>query len=177
MRQTIAAGLVAVLAACGGNTMTKPSAAIAAETFRAPSGALRDSSLTFTADRACTSLPLHVQRRMYSGSSDGTAPYRLGGAAFASWDEYGTMNVISLAIFETHVQVWFQDGPIVEMVTPESTLMIEGKAAGPITGSTLELPVTGTYAFCPKTTADGARCSVPIIECKSANHTLTISPK
>lgn len=177
MRQTIAAGLVAVMAACGGNTMTNPSPSIPAATFTTPSGALRDFSLTFTADPACTSLPFHVQRRIYSGSTDGTAPYRLGGAAFASWNGYGTMNVVSIALFGTHAQVWFQDGPIVELVSPEGTLMIEGKAAGPITSSTLELPVTGTYLFCPKTTPDGAWCSVPFNECKSANHRLTISPK
>jgi hypothetical protein len=177
MRQTVAAGLVVFVAACGGNTIAQPSTWTPPNSFTAPSGLLRDFSLTFTADRACTSLPANVLRRTYSGTSDGTGPYRLGGAAFASFQDYGAMNIVSLAIFGTHAQAWFEDGPIIELVTPESTLMISGHAAGPIAGSSIELPVSATYLFCPKTKADGPGCSVPFIECESTNHRLTLTPR
>lgn len=169
---TVAACILSI-AGCGTGTPTQPSTHI----WSTPTSVsmIRNYSVTFTADSACTSLPANVQSRTYSATSD-EGPLRLGGAGFASWPEYGSMNMILLAIFGNTAQAWFQDGPIVELVSPESILMIEGHAAGAITGSTIELPASGSYVFCPRTRPDGFGCSVPLIECKSTKHRLTITP-
>jgi hypothetical protein len=160
-----------LLTACGSSSPTQPSvSARTPSTTSAPVSEARTYLVTFTADSACTSLPANVQTRTYSGSSDG-GPYKLAGAVFASYGD-----VISLVIRGDSAEAWFQGGPIMEWVTPESTLMIEGHAQGPISGPKIELPVSATYLFCPIAEADG-RCSVPFIRCESTKHRLTLTPQ
>jgi hypothetical protein len=162
------------IAGCGSSIPTQPSATHIWSTPGAVA-TINNYSVTFTADAACTSLPAHLQSRTYPATSE-AGPIRLGGAVFASYEGYGPMNLILLAVFGDHAQAWFQDGPIIEWVTPESTLMIEGHAAGPIGGSTIDIPVSATYLFCPKTRTDGPGCAVPFIRCESTRHRLTITP-
>jgi hypothetical protein len=174
MRQVISMASAALLTACGGNTITQPSGT---------AYALRDYQITFTADSACTSLPAHVQRRSYSGSNrwpDGNiGPHRLADALFASYAGYGLMNILSLVVRGDSAEAWFQDPPIIERVTPDSTLMIEGHAAGPISGTRIEMPVNGSFVFCPKTRgdSDAPECSVPAVSCRSTNHKLALTPR
>jgi hypothetical protein len=122
-------------------------------------------------------LPQNVQSRTYSGASDTGGPYKLGGAAFASWQDYGPMNVISLVIWGDVVEAWFQDGPIMEFVTPETALIIEGHAKGPISGSIIELPVSGSLSFCARVNDADGGCLVPLVSCRSTNHKLILTPQ
>lgn len=176
MRRTVATGLVVVLAACSGNTITQPSTPRSSG-FITPSGLVRNFSVTFTANSGCTSLPQNVQRRTYSGTSDTSGPYTLGGAVFASWHDYGLMNVISLVMWGDTVEAWFQDGPIMEFVTPESALTIEGHAKGPISGSIIDLPINGSFVFCPRLNQAEGGCLVEPVSCRSTNHKLTLVPQ
>ena len=122
-------------------------------------------------------MPQDVQSRTYAGSSGTAGPYTLGGAVFASWQGYGLMNVISLVISGDTARVWFQDGPIMELVTPESALTIEGHAMGPISDSIIELPVNGTLTFCAQINHAEGGCLVPPVSCRSTNHKLTLIPQ
>jgi hypothetical protein len=175
MRHALEVSLVLFLAACEDKSITQPSMT---ETRRSSTPSSRpmieNYSVTSTIDSACTSMPANVRSRTYSGASDG-GRIRLAGAVFDSWEHYGLMNVISLAQFGTQAQAWFQDGPIVELVDPDGALMIEGHAMGVFTGASVELPVSATYAYCPKRNPDGFGCSVPVITCRSTMHKLTLT--
>ena len=174
MWRMLTTSFAAFLTACGGNTMTQPH--VTAD----PS---RDYVVTFTADSACTSLPAHVQRRTYSASNKlpggNIGPQRLADAVFASYAGYGLMNILSPVVRGNSAEAWFQDPPIIEWITPDSTLMIEGHAAGPISGTRIEMPVNGGFLFCPKTRSDSdaLECSVPALSCRSTNHRVTITPQ
>jgi hypothetical protein len=87
------------------------------------------------------------------------------------------MNVISLVISGDTAKVWFQDGPIMELVTPERALTIEGHAMGPISDSIIELPVNGTLTFCAQINQAEGGCLVPPVSCRSTNHKLTLIPQ
>ena len=174
MRQTISMVTAALLTGCGGNTITQP---------YVTANPSRDYVVTFTADSACTSLPAHAQHRTYSASNrlpDGNiGPQRLADAVFASYAGYGLMNILSLVVRGDAAEAWFQDPPIIEWITPDSTLMIEGHAAGPIRATTIEMPINGGFVFCPKTRGEGdaLECSVPAVSCRSTNHRLTLTPR
>ena len=87
------------------------------------------------------------------------------------------MNVISLVISGDTAKVWFQDGPIMELVTPESALTIEGHAMGPISDSIIELRVIGTLTFCAQIKHAEGGCLVAPVSCRSTNHKLTLIPQ
>ena len=133
--------------------------------------------LTFTADRACASLPSEVRTRTYSTVIDANASsavLSLGGAVFVQRDY--SYNIIYLSQFEDFATLHFQDPEILERVTNRSYLRIYGTAEGTTVGSTTQLPFWGFFQFCPQQAgADYASCPVPVAVCESTNHTLTLS--
>lgn len=137
--------------------------------------------LTFTADHACSSLPAAARTRTYStavGRISSWSLIALNGAIFApSAGSYpGTdWNVISVTLFEDFASLWFSDPPILEQVTPESYLFIDGHAEGTISGPITELPVSGNFAFCEARKPGIYECAVPEVTCRSTNHRLTLS--
>jgi hypothetical protein len=136
--------------------------------------------LTFEADRACTMLPPAARSRIYSTTISSNASFyllRLRDAVFAQPAGYPGLNgnVLYVSLFEDYAWWGFSDPPIVEQLSGESYLVVDGYADGTITGPTTALRLWGTFAFCGARESGGNGCAVPEAECRSTRHTLTLS--
>jgi len=127
-------------------------------------------AVTFSADHACPALPEIVRDRTYVATLGTTGWWQLitlAGASFEKSQGYPSYpghydwNVISLSLFEDFGSLYFEDPPIHEIVDSGETLEISGHADGPVTASSTQLQVVGTFRFAGQ-------------ECHSANHRLVI---
>jgi hypothetical protein len=132
--------------------------------------------MTFSADSACQALPDVARTRTYTASASGSL-ITLSGATFGPQGS-GYDNWASLYAKFTgdSVELYFQDPPIWELLSPTQHLVIESLEA---VGSIRELPATlsfeGTFAFCTDTEPDHyPECRVPEIVCRSKQHQLVI---
>jgi hypothetical protein len=196
MRKVIAAGALLFLTSCGSVTMRATPAGPTPTTPPTPPTPFPDPregnyQLTFAADSSCTSLPSTVRTRAYSTSlwfsprPDGTISLYftpLAGAVFApsgptyprnppSWNSVGGV------LRSGFVQLFFDDPPIWEYVTPDTSLEIAGEAHGTLGETTTDLELSGVFTYCeamkPRT-GDWLECSVPPFECRSRSHKLTL---
>jgi hypothetical protein len=132
--------------------------------------------VTFSADSACQALPDVARTRTYTAAAIGSL-LTLSGATFgpqgAGYDNWATLAAKGT---DDAVQLYFQDPPIWELLSPTQHLVIYGLEA---VGSVRELPATlsfeGTFTFCAETRPDAyPECRVPDIVCRSTQHRLVI---
>jgi hypothetical protein len=186
MNRTPIVAIVVLFAACGHESVTAPTTvAVSPPTPVAPVPApLLDGNyeITFTADAACTDLPSSARTRTYSASFDGSPLVYLGGADFArgSSTSYPIWNVLYVRVSGDSATIFFGDPPIWEHLTPESDLVINGDATGPVDGDTSQWSFGGSLDYCPaadRTEQSYPECEVPEISCRSRNHQLTLTRK
>jgi Carboxypeptidase regulatory-like domain len=152
------------------------------------------ATLAFTADASCTQLPASLRTRSYTavvmpstGPSPATFVGELNGADF--YQGYDKMSLtaardaVRFNIFSWDAfKWWLEDQPIIERVTPTSHFSVSGTASAAVsTGqATITTALDGTFSFCAESKA-GAQppwpptCAVPLVECTSAHHLLTMN--
>jgi hypothetical protein len=163
---------------------------ISAEPSMLPSG---DYWLTFTAADACTALPPRVRSRTYSSALNvwetmtGTFSARLGGADF--FPDLRTISgrngdlVITFSVYSVEAAVrWGDELPIYERLSATEYFSLVGNARAPLSGVTTSLTASfdGAMAYCARSTDPVApgfppQCAVPVIECRSDQHQLTVT--
>ena len=135
--------------------------------------------VAFTADAACTDLPAAVRTRTYTATGGNTSFYviDLRNATFGVGDGSYNWHTIYANVFEDAAELYFQDPPIWEQLTPEQWVVIYGiKASGSIRELPVTMPFAGSFTFCAETEPDTyPECEVPEIVCTSQHHTLTLS--
>jgi hypothetical protein len=145
-----------------------------------------DYTLTFTADRACTQLPLAARTRTYQAAiREWFRPNiylaRLSGASFFEGGNYIVVGVAgSVARF---VQDPFDDfsGGIVEELAPSTSLQIYGvygEAEASVGASSTSAFLRGTFTYCADAIPSNRpphRCAVPEVTCYSSNHGLVLT--
>jgi hypothetical protein len=156
-------------------------------------------TIVFVADASCTQLPLSLRGRSYTAavaqSTSTGAPLSapsLFVSALSGADFYQGFEKLSITAVRDAVRFsvfswdafnwWLEDDPIIERVTPTSHFSFWGTATAPLsTGqSTITAAFDGTMSFCSES-KPGAQpqwpptCAVPPVECKSANHRLTMT--
>jgi hypothetical protein len=189
MRRTTVVFFAAVLCACDHQAVTNPTAVTVPAQVASPTGpasvpVTTPVRLSFTADSACAALPADVRTRSYTTLLDTSAPsalLSLGGAVFAPpINGYpGTYwNQLALTNEQGMVQLWFSDPPVLEQVTPTSYFRIEGFARGPSWAALpATLTVNGAVTFCGSFKPVTFECLIPEVTCRSAQHTLTVTPQ
>lgn len=154
------------------------------------------ATIVFTADASCTQLPASLRTRSYTAvvtastgavmGSAGTFIGELNGPDL--YQGYSKMwltaahdaarfNVFSWDAFNW----WLEDQPIIERVTPTSHVSVSGAATAAVSSgpSTITTALDGTFAYCAQS-QPGAQplwpptCAVPLVECTSAHHQLTM---
>jgi hypothetical protein len=163
---------------------------ISAEPSTLPPG---DYWLTFTAADACTALPTRVRSRTYSSALNiwetmtGTFSTRLGGSDF--FPDLRTISgrnrdlVITFSVYSVEAALrWTDELPIYERLSATEYVSVLGNAKAPLSGVTTSLTATfdGAMAYCARSTDPVAsgfppQCAVPVIECRSDEHQLTVS--
>ncbi|HEY7189918.1 MAG TPA: carboxypeptidase-like regulatory domain-containing protein [Vicinamibacterales bacterium] len=156
-------------------------------------------TIVFIADASCTQLPVSLKGRSYtaavtqsaSTSASLAAPSIFVGALSGA-DFYQGFEKLSITAVRDAVRFsvfswdafnwWLEDDPIIERVTPTSHFSVSGTATAAVATaqSTITAALDGTFSFCAES-KPGAQpqwpptCAVPPIECKSANHRVTMT--
>ena len=154
------------------------------------------ATIVFTADASCTQLPASLRTRSYTAvltsstgaimGSAGTFIGELDGADF--YQGYSKMwligahdaarfNIFSWDAFNW----WLEEQPIIERVTSTSHVSVSGAATAAVSSgqSTITTALDGTFAYCAES-KPGAQplwpptCAVPLVECTSAHHQVTM---
>ena len=181
MRQFCAASVVLLLAACGRDTVSAPSAV---PTAPAPnpetSSVVGTFEMTFTADAAaCAGLPPEARSRTYTATfRTGSSLATLTGAKFvAAGAPYPNWNVLYTKVSQESADMMFNDPPIWEELSDESYVVIYGNAQGQIRDDAT-LPFWARFEYCPEREPDSyPECEVPATTCVSFNHQLTLRRK
>ena len=155
------------------------------------------ATIVLTADASCTQLPASLRTRSYTAvvmpstgammASPATFVGELNGADF-----YQGYNKMSLTAARDAVRFnifswdafnwWLEDQPIIERVTPTSHFSVSGTASAAVSSgqSRITTALDGTFSFCAES-KPGAQpqwpptCAVPLVECTSAHHLLTMT--
>lgn len=174
--------VLALLASCGGDR-PRPSASPPLAPSPAPppappgpASALDGAyELVLVADASCNNLPPETRHRRYVARFTGSPVAYLYGARFLGGAVYAQWNVVYLNA--TEQSLWFQDPPLWESLSGESTLVIHGAANGPVQpgGST---SFWGRYEYCADRQPDAyPKCATTLVTCTSAHHQLTLQPR
>ena len=155
--------------------------------------------VSFAAANACGDIPDVLRRRTYAATisrrTDFAVPsstaieIKLAGADFYfGYDAFSGLlgdGAVRLMVFSSDaVNKWLEDHPIFERLDSTSYLSVMGTAMA--TGARADAPFTaaldGTVAYCSSakapTVADfPPTCSVPIVECRSNQHQIMVSPQ
>lgn len=154
------------------------------------------ATIAFLADASCTQLPASLRTRSYTAvvtpstgammASPTTFVGELNGADLyqgynkmwlTATHDAARFNIFSWDAFNW----WLEDQPIIERLTPTSHVSLSGAATAPVSSgqSTITAALDGTFAFCAES-KPGAQpawpptCAVPLVECTSAHHQLTM---
>jgi len=134
--------------------------------------------VTFTADPACTDLPIDARSRKFGLVFGGPGATLTGATFVPSGNPYPAWNVLYTNLSDASADLWFQDPPIWEALSNESYLVIFGDAHGPIGPDTSTMRFWGRFEYCAEREPDTyPECEVPEIKCQSGNHTLTLRRK
>lgn len=156
-------------------------------------------TIVFVADASCTQLPIALRGRTYTATvtqSTSTGASLAAPSIFVSElsgaDFYQGFEKLSITAARDAVRFsvfswdaynwWLEDDPIIERVTPTSHFSVSGTATAALSSgqSTITAAFDGTMSFCSES-KPGAQtqwpptCAVPPVECKSANHRLTMT--
>ena len=172
-----------------GRNNAKAYAALIADALIDLSG---EYQITFTAANSCGEIPGPLRRRSYAATIERSSIYGPGlvislnaASLFPHYDSFsGTVaaDAIRLFVFSRFAaDIWLEDLPIIDRVD-SSFVSFMGTALGPSTpgAATASLPFDGTIAYCPSA-ADPLRgdfplqCAVPLIECRSNQHQVTLT--
>jgi hypothetical protein len=153
--------------------------------------------VTFAAANSCGDIPPPLRRRTYSATigrpTNVTHPsatavvVTLGGADF--YFGYGAFSglvaddAVRLAVFSWDAfNGWLEDHPIFERLTTTTYLAFMGTAtaSGAQPGAPIAAVLDGTISYCASATAPSIAgfpptCSVPVIDCRSDRHQLSLS--
>jgi len=142
--------------------------------------------ITFSADSVCTPLPPIARVRTYSAVITPNVPGTgfsavLSGAIFAPPGRFTRFDRLLALVFGDFTRILFDDpeflSTIVEEVSPNVWLQIEGSAEGTVTGPSFELPVSGRFTYCEEresTNTEFFVCARPAVTCTSSRHRLTL---
>jgi hypothetical protein len=154
------------------------------EVLAPPVNMAGDYTLTFVADRSCTTLPNEVRTRTYaatipppSNAIPANASFGVTvRGAFKGWD------VIGMGVAGDYVAVWLET--LVEQIAPNTFLSFGGLAAASIgtsAGSTIALPFDGEIAYCVTKSELGRYedCyqgqAAARLQCTATNHQLILT--
>jgi hypothetical protein len=149
-------------------------------------------TFTVTADAACDQLPLDARQRTYAAvvvpqAREGTLLIELVGADLypgqatfsAHYDTDGTLQ-FSIWSWDAFLK-WLDDLPIVEKVGETAYVEFSGTAVAEraLLNGTVTASFGGVIAYCPR--GDGNAiffgCAVPSVQCTSARHQVTLTPR
>jgi hypothetical protein len=186
------AGVLAM--SCESSTPTAPMRSVVNSTQGpAAATAFADGrySVTMAADRACGQLPPSASPRVYpataarDGASSLTFVLTLGGDGLypdhrsVSGEVAG--NAMQLSFFNSDpfaARLEYQ--PFYERLTPRSYVAFSGMATVSLSpgAATVDGPFDGFVAYCSEMNASPAyppTCAVPVLECRSSRHSLTMT--
>jgi hypothetical protein len=166
---------------CGGHaTGTGPAAPTSPITANGPpdsppslAGAYQ---MTFSADAACSALPEAARTRTY-GAIVSASLVTLTGATFGLPGVNYNWHTLYARFAGDDVQLYFQDPPIWELLSPSQYVVIDGlHATGSVRALPATLPFEGEFVFCADAEPDEyPECRVPEIVCRSDRHRLVIT--
>ena len=152
--------------------------------------------VTFTAANTCSAIPSELRRRTYpariarptnvTNPSSASVVIELGGADF--YFGYGSFSglvaddAVRLSVYSWDAfYKWLEDHPVIEQYDSTTYLSFIGTAIA--TGARPDAPIAavldGTVSYCPSakepTRADfPPTCSVPVIDCRSNEHQVSL---
>lgn len=163
---------------------------ISAEPAFLPPG---EYSITFTTAAACTALPASVRSRTYSSTLN---VWETMSGAFSTvlreadfFPDLRTISgrnrgvIIEFSVYSAEAfRRWLEDLPIYERVSATEYLSLVGTATAAVSGTATSLTTSfdGIMAYCARSTDPMAagyppQCTVPVIECRSDRHQLSLS--
>jgi len=149
-------------------------------------------SITFAAASSCAQLAPAVRTRTYTGTIQATTSNRwvftsdLSGATFHPGYStfFGAVSGDAARFFVSSWDAynwWLEDQPIIERIDSNTYVSFDGTATAMTMTSDNSIAATfdGSFSYCaaakdPTTPNYPLTCGTPIIECKSAQHQLTL---